>query len=220
LRVFSDLLLRPSEAFERIRENENALMPIFFLTAIGILGLLNEAALLYKVVIAEIPPMGLQAPPLALRLSTQIPTLMYGYYFVQSVIFAFLIALFNLGTVLVVGALAARNRKTETDVKSLFVFSFFSLAPMLITGLISLLIGLLKPEAVVFSTLNTSPYMARLSRNSYYVAWEVVGWAGELWSAGLTAYSTKLTHSFNGSTLLVVIALVLALTVLRMYFVF
>ncbi len=220
LSITKDLLLHPNRAFEAAREKQQATVPVVFLTVIGVLGLANEALLLSKVLVTELPPIGFQGPSLALNLLHEIPATIYAYYFMESLVVTFLQGLFNFFVCWIIATFVGRAASIKGDGKSLLAFSFFSLAPLMLTGAVSLLPTAMLPPIVISSGENPSVYLTALSRNVYYLAWEYLGWAGEIWAALLTAYSTRVSHSFNGFRLASIMGLVAVITLLRIYYIF
>jgi len=220
LKTFYRLIAHPTSEFERLNGKSDATLPLVFITLIGIIGLANEMVLLSKVSIAELPPFGFSGPPMIESLLAQLPALIYLYYFFESILFSSFEAIFNFAAVWVVLWLAGKLRSVHGDAKSLFYFSFLSLAPLLITGTASLIPTLSLPNIGITAGETSAIYMSLLSKNAFYVAWEYLGWIGEIWVAGLTALSAKATHNLSGHQVVVLVMVILAITMIRIYYLF
>ncbi len=220
LHITKDLIIHPARAFESMRSVQQLTGPVVFLTVIGFLGLGNEVLLLSKVLVTELPPLGFQGPAMALNLLDQIPGTIYLYYFLESLIFTFFQGLFNFFVIWITASLISRWTSVRGDAKTLFAFSFFSLAPLMITGAASLLPSAMLPHIVISPGESSYLYMTALSRNAYYMAWEYLGWGGEIWAALLAAYSTRVSHSINGVKLGTLMGIIALVTFLRIYFIF
>jgi len=220
LKTFYRLIAHPTSGFERLNGQSDATLPLVFITLIGITGLANEMVLLSKVSIAELPPFGFSGPPMIESLIAQLPVLIYLYYFFESILFSSFEAIFNFAVVWVVLRLAGKLWSVHGDGKSLFYFSFLSLAPLLITGTASLITTLLLPNIGITAGETSPIYMSLLSKNAFYAAWEYLGWIGEIWMAGLTALSAKATHSLSGHQVVALVMVILAITMIRIYYLF
>jgi len=213
-------LWNPFSAFQRFPREKIGSDSVIVLMLIGALGLGNELVLLSKVYLGEFPPVGLYGPAMIINLFSEVAPEVYLYYFFESAVFAFLEAIFNFLILWVLIKLIGRVSPITGDEKLLMGFAFLSLFPMVLTGAVSLIPTALLPDIIIGAGQTSAVYMSYLGKNPCYISWEVLGWVGEVWSALLVAISAKVSHSVSVRQHFMLISVLMAATLLRMYFVF
>ncbi len=210
------LLYRPLNAFEEIKQRESGSWPLVIFLGVIAAGVLNDVVLISKIYVAESPPLGIQGPPVVQWIYQQQSLFFYtlalsAYYYGIHVV---LEVLFNFAVVWLILFFFGKTRDSKGGTKRLFYFSFYSLFPMLVLGIVSILLASMVPYMSYLNLLQVE------SANFFYRLWEYVGWIGELWVAILTAASAHSSHSVQGQQLLFLVSLVALATFLRIYYVF
>jgi len=220
LKTFLSVFVNPLKAFENFTKEGGTPLLTAMLSGIGLLSLANDVILFSKIYLAYFPPLGLQSPPITSGLLSQLSPAVYLYYFLEGIVFPALEAVYNFAVAWVVLKVMSRAGALEGDTKALFSLSFLSLAPLALTGLLSLGATSLLPESVIGLGSSATAYLPHLAKNPYYLLWECLGWAGELWSAALVGLAARITHRLpTGKNTILILTLLMA-ALIRMYYLF
>ncbi|MGC8674461.1 MAG: hypothetical protein ACP5TI_04990 [Thermoprotei archaeon] len=219
LQLFVDLIKSPSAAYERIKE-KGGMMPIFLFLIVSLLSVVNEWIMVLKVNLVSYPPIGLQGPTFITPLSYDLPLTIYPYYFFQAALFLFLEVFFNLGLLWIITWVYGKRTNKKGNGHLLFNAAFYAMAPMVITGMLSLLATLMLPVMYVSGLEEATLMRVLLNRSYAYLSWEYLGWIGELWTGLLTAYSVRVAYDADAKDTAIVMLLMGILVALRIYYIF
>jgi len=219
LRLFTDLIKNPSSAYAQIKE-KGGMMPIFLFLIISFLSVINEWIMVQKVNLVSSPPLGLQGPTLLIPLSRELPLTIYPYYFFQAALFLFLEVFFNLGLLWAITWVYGKRTNKKGNGHLLFNAAFYAMAPMVLTGLLSLLATFMLPVMFVSGLEEATLVHVLLDRSYAYLIWEYLGWIGELWTGLLTAYSVRVAYEAGVKDTAIIMLIMGFLVALRIYYIF